>query len=196
MAKFKDLNLLDIGNTIQLTGAIWEGNGKCYLVFLPGDHNPDTTVEPLELTTGEWTQFIQQADVLETEVISKASDGTLAKIILRKSGRQIAQEVSWKVYHRDHYKCRYCGAGPGIPLTVDHLVLWEEGGPSIESNLLSSCKRCNRTRGNTQYEDWLRHPYYTKVSQRLTQDVLQANQMLAGTLARIPRMVHKPSKRK
>jgi len=196
MAKFSDLNILDIGNTIQLTGAIWEGNGKCYLVFLPGDHNPDTTIEPLELTTDEWTQFVQQSDVLETEVLAKASDGTLAKIILRKSGRQIAQEVSWKVYHRDGYKCRYCGAGPGIPLTVDHLVLWEEGGPSIEGNLVAADKRCNRTRGNLPYDQWLEHPYYKKVSKNLTEEQREANRRLADTLGAIPKMIHKPSKRK
>ena len=31
MTKLSDLNILDVGNTIQLEGAIFVGNGKMYL---------------------------------------------------------------------------------------------------------------------------------------------------------------------
>jgi hypothetical protein len=195
MATFKDLNLLDIGNTIQLTGALWEGKGKCYLVFLPNEHDSEAALEPLMLTSDEWNRFIRQTDLLETEVLAQAS-GKIAKVILRKTSRQIAQTVSWEVYARDGFRCRYCGVGPGVPLTVDHLVLWEEGGPSTHANLVSACKKCNRTRGNTQYQKWLKHPYYQRVSKGLSPEQREANQALAGTLENIPKMLHKPSKRK
>jgi hypothetical protein len=122
--KFSDLNLLSFGNTIQLTGAIYSGEGKSFLCFFPGDKN-DLPQEILELTTEEWNEMIKQTDLLEAEVLARASDGRLAKIVLRKSARQISQGVSWNVFRRDGYKCRYCGKDK-VPLTVDHLILWEE----------------------------------------------------------------------
>lgn len=215
MATFKDLNLLSVGNTIQIAGAIWIGEGKAYLcmfpgedgvigdgvsevrpaVFMPTDGSDSLKVEVLSMTTDEWEQFIRQTDIMEAEVLAEGPDG-ITKSIIRKSARQIAQDISWKVYLRDNFKCRYCGRGPGIPLTVDHLVLWEEGGPSTEANLLSACKKCNKTRGNTQYADWLRSPYYRKVSQGLSALVRKDNQDLVPTLDAIPRMLHKPTKRK
>jgi HNH endonuclease len=215
MAKLSDLNLLDVGNTIQLVGAIWHGEGKMYLCMFPesngglydeanaefwfGDDGEGGTaeVETLNMDSEEWNKFIKQTDLLETEVLSAAGeDGKLAKIIIRKSARNIAQNVSWEVYDRDGYKCRYCGVGPGIPLTVDHLVLWEEGGPNLHANLVTADKRCNRKRGNLPYDQWLEHPYYKKVSANLTEEQREANRKLAATLAAIPRMLHKPSKRK
>lgn len=213
MTQLSDLNILDFGNTIQLEGAVFIGNGKLYLCLFPGPHGNiqdiegnDTVeivmadgtsvfAETLGMDTDEWNRLFQQTDLLETEVLARSSDGTLAKVILRKSQRNIAQEVSWKVYKRDDYKCRYCGRDD-VPLTVDHLVLWEEGGPSTEANLLAADKTCNRKRGNLPYDQWLRHPYYKRVSQNLTEEQREANQKLVATLKDIPRVVHVPSKRK
>lgn len=211
--KLTDLNIHDIGNTIQLEGAIFVGNGKVFLCMFPGSHGniedvegndctefvtaqgEELTAEALNMTDEEWNTFFRQTDLLETEVLSRSSDGKLAKIVLRKSQRNIAQEVSWRVYKRDGYKCRYCGKDD-VPLTVDHLVLWEEGGPSTEANLVAADKTCNRKRGNLPYEQWLEHPYYKRVSQNLTEEQREANRKLAATLKDIPRMLHVPSKRK
>jgi hypothetical protein len=195
MAKFEQLDLLKVGNTIQLAGAIWVGEGKTYLCLFPGEQ-VEMPVDTLEMTLPEWEQFLRQTDLMEAEVLAAGPDGRAVKSIVRKSARQIAQHITWAVYRRDRFKCRYCGRGPGIPLTVDHLVLWEEGGPSTEANLVSACKKCNKTRGNTQYADWLNHPYYQKVSKNLSAVLQQANFDLTATLDGIPRMLHKPSKRK
>lgn len=213
--EFKDLNLLAVGNTIQLVGAIWEGDGQMLLCMFPEheghlydeasaefhygtDEEPgdEVPVRTLNMTSDEWNQFIKQTDLMETEVLSKAADGTVAKIIIRKSGRQIAQTVCWEVYDRDDYKCRYCGIGPGIPLTVDHLVLWEEGGPSTKENLLASCRRCNKARGNTPYAEWLESSYYKRASRGISALTREDNLAIVATLDKIPRNLHKPSKRK
>lgn len=214
MAKFEQLDLLKIGNTIQIVGAIWAGEGRMYLCMFPGEHGyideiegNDGTMfqtsdgeslyaEALNMSIEEWQQFIRQTDIMEAEVIAEGPDGKPVKAVVRKSGRQIAQHVSWAVYHRDGFKCRYCGRGPGIPLTVDHLVLWEEGGPNTEDNLVSACRKCNKRRGNLPYDQWLTHPAYLAVSKGLIREVRDANQALVPTLKDIPRMLHKPSKRK
>lgn len=188
--EFKDLNLLSIGDTIQMVGAIYEGEGKTLLVFFPGEHNQHSVLQTVfGMGLPEWQAFLRQTDLLETEILTKAKDGTLVKAIARKSQRQIDQHVSWKVFKRDGYRCRYC-ANDDVPLTVDHLVRWEEGGPSIEANLVASCRQCNKIRGNHSYEDWLGHPAYRDRSRKLTPEVRALNEAVAGTLASIPRVVH------
>jgi len=200
--KLDDIDILRVGNGIQIVGAMFADGEQVFLMPLPDsltddqrwvlDHllddptpEPDRSIVILDMDTEEWTRFIRQTDLLETEILQKAADGTLAKIILRKSGRQIDQGVSWRVFKRDGYKCRYCGADD-VPLTVDHLVTWETGGPSIEDNLVSACRKCNKVRGNLPYAEWLQHPHYKGVSRRLDEGTRKANEALLATLDRIP----------
>lgn len=183
--KLYELNLLDIGSTIQMAGAIFQGNGKTFLCYFPDDKN-DLPLEHLELSYTDWKHLVAQTDKLETEVLQRASDGTLAKVILRKSQRQIDQHVSWRVFKRDGYSCRYCGTDDA-PLTVDHVVCWEEGGPSTEENLVASCRKCNKVRGNTAFADWLCHPRYLATSPQLSQAVRDQNAALAAVVHQIPR---------
>jgi len=192
MAKFEDLDLLKVGHTIQLTGAVYSGEGKTFIMMFPEDQGDDNEKVELDLSLDEWKTFIRQTDLLEVEAVVKDKEG-LGKAILRKSTRQIEQGVSWAVYRRDNYTCRYCGAND-IPLTVDHLVLWEEGGPSIEDNLVAADRRCNKTRGNLPYAQWLEHPYYKKVSKALTEEQRVANRQLLETLPAIPRRPHQRSR--
>jgi 5-methylcytosine-specific restriction endonuclease McrA len=185
---FKDMNLLDFGNNILIGGVVYSGNGKNHICLLPDDADITDHFVVLELDSDEWKQVIRQTDLMETEILQQHL-GAVTKAIVRKSTRMIEQGLSWRVYKRDDYKCRYCGKD-GIPMTVDHLILWEEGGPSIEKNLVTACRRCNKTRGSTPYKDWLEHPYYLKVSKKLHQDVLDANLDLVDTLEDIPVRIH------
>lgn len=201
--KLSDIDLLQVGHSIQMAGAVYAGEGMLFLAMLPEERGQllrdvlfenDTGVlgvQTLDMDQEDWTRFLRQTDLLETEVHTR---GPVGKAIVRKSQRQISQGTSWIVYKRDGYRCRYCAADD-VPLTVDHLVLWEEGGPSTKENLVSACRRCNKTRGNTQYADWLEHPYYRNVSRKLTPATRDANRALVSTLGTIPRTVHQPSHR-
>jgi len=188
------MDLLELGNTIQVAGVIYANSEICYLAMLPDEPWDGRQPRLLELDQEDWEKVIRQTDIMETEVLTRAKDGTLVKAIIRKSTRQIEQGISWKVYSRDGYHCRYCGTGHGVPLTVDHLVLWEEGGPSIPENLVACCRRCNKTRGQMKYADWLRSPYYLKVSQMLMPAERDANERLVETLGDIPLRVHEKSR--
>jgi hypothetical protein len=199
--KLDDVNLLQFGNTVQLVGAIWQGEGKTYLCMFPGEEVPrgevrgveflDTSL--LEMDADDWQRFLRQTDLMETEVLVQAKDGTTTKAILRKSARQIDQVVSWRVFRRDDYTCRYCGKDDA-PLTVDHLVLWEEGGPSTEENMIAACKKCNRKRGNKQLAEWLTDPYFLRISEGLSASQRGALHALVPKLDSIPRMKHKRSR--
>jgi hypothetical protein len=188
--KLEDMNLLDFGHTLQLAGAIYAGEKDLFLMMLPSDPWEGRELHMLDLSQEDWKKVIRQTDLLETEILEAASDGKLTKAIIRKSVRQVEQGVSWTVYSRDHYHCRYCGAGEGVPLTVDHLVLWEDGGPTIEENLVTACRRCNRTRGRTPYGEWLESPYYKRVSQKLPPVIQEQNLELKYTLDDIPKRAH------
>jgi hypothetical protein len=206
--KLRDLRLHDVGNTIQLVGGLWADGERVYLVPLPGALTEEQAsfIKPpvegrrvgadggiyedpvvvLDMDLEDWRTFIRQTDLLETEVVAPDQDGKLVKAILRKSQRQVDQGTSWVVYKRDGYRCRYCGID-GVPMTVDHLVLWEEGGPATPENLVTACRKCNKKRGNMQYGDWLQSPYYKHISKRLIIAAVEANEAVLATLPSIPR---------
>ena len=190
--KFEDLNIFRIGNEIDLSGMIYndtapDGSGISYLISFPNGSELQEKVVQLNLNHDEFKKFIQQTDLLETEILD---NNTNRKIVVRKSQRQLDANVSWKVFRRDHYTCRYCGADD-VPLTIDHLILWEHQGPTTEENLLSACKRCNKTRGNMVYDKWLESAYYNKVRKNLPILVHQANLNLKEDIKKIQPSVHK-----
>jgi len=168
--KFEDLNLLEIGNTIEISGVVYENDTDVFVIYLPDVADP-VRMHEIFPTLEEWQQIVRQSDLKEIEGMDRGK-----KIILRKSTRQIEQKIMWDVYRRDEYTCRYCGANDR-PLTVDHIVLWEEMGPSIPLNLISSCKKCNNKRGNMQYEDWLKHPRYLSQIPGIPVNFIAANSL-------------------
>jgi len=191
--KLEDLDLRSLGNTVQLVGVVYQGGEQTLLFPLPDETVAPSDITLVEMNRDEWAVALRQTDLLEVEVVVKEEDGKLGKAIIRKSQRQIEQHVSWAVFRRDNYTCRYCG-NDKTPLTIDHLVLWEDGGPSIKENLVAACKKCNRVRGNTPYAEWLRHPYYQKQSGRLPPMILERNTAVLATLDKIPRTAHQRSR--
>ena len=186
--KFSEFDLKNVGHEVQLVGGIWAGCGRAFLCYFP-EYGAEFKPVALEMNGDDWKALLRQSDLVETEVLAKAQDGSIVKAVIRKCERNIEQGVQWAVFRRDGYACRYCGRSD-VPLTVDHLVLWEDGGPSVESNLVAADKRCNKTRGRLSYASWLAHPYYQRVSQALTESQREVNRRLLETLAAIPRMTH------
>lgn len=189
---FEELDLLSVGHTTQLTGVIYSSGEESLLCFLPGEEI-DLPTKVLEMSLEEWKKFIRQTDLLETAILERGVDGKLTKAILRKSTRQIEQGVSWNVFRRDNYACRYCGRDK-VPLTVDHLLLWKDGGPSVEDNLVSCCRKCNKVRGDMEYSKWMLHPQYKRVSMALSADQRIANLLLVDSIQTIKLRPHKRSR--
>jgi hypothetical protein len=195
--RLDELNIYEIGTQRQIAGVIYTGRGQTLLCLFP-DEELEGETATLQMSVEEWERFVQQTDRVEVEALELSADGKLTKTILRKSARQITQGVNWTVFKRDFYRCRYCGkqgGDNGCVLTVDHLVLWEKMGPSIEANLLTACKKCNKTRGNMEYADWLKHPYYRQVSKGLPPAIIEANKEVLDTLPSIPRRQVEGSRR-
>lgn len=183
------INLFELGHTIQLSGMLLIDSQRdiTFLVPLP-DEDISDKIKTLDLSHEDWKTFLRQTDLQEAEVLVN-DNGKIKKAILRKSTRQIDTRVSWNVYRRDNYTCRYCGRND-IPLTVDHLILWEDGGPSIEANLVTCCRKCNKVRGNIEYNVWLKSRQYESVSKNLPSEIRQANIFAANVLDGIPTKLH------
>lgn len=181
----RDIDMKRLGTEIQIVGALYADKDRQYMVWLPGETG-GLPVKDVVLDRDEWEKFLRQTDLVEVEALVRDPDTKqIGKAIIRKSERQISQQASWEVYRRDEFKCRYCGADT-VPLTVDHLVTWESGGPSTPENLVACCRKCNSARGETPYADWLMDPYYKRVSANLPYQTKFANQALVATLANIP----------
>ena len=185
IARLADLDILDIGTEIQISGVIFHGKGHTFLIPLPDEDLRDPHVT-LWMDSAEWERFLNQSDVLDVRGPAKA--------ILRKSQRQIDQNISWEVFRRDDYRCRYCGRND-VPLTVDHVILWEDGGATVADNLVSACRRCNKLRGNTEYTAWMIGPKYASVCSGLTSEVHMSNAALVDKLHDLRKITAKPRSR-
>lgn len=62
----------------------------------------------------------------------------------------IRQDKRLAIYLRDGLACCYCGHSveDGASLSLDHLTPHSKGGCNHESNLVTACERCNKSRGN------------------------------------------------
>lgn len=158
---FKDINLLQFGNEIQTVGMVMSDRDSIYLIEYPAASFTGKDVKQIVISEGQWQDLLNQLDSCQVEVNWAGKKATF-----RKCQRVIDNFICWKVYKRDGYTCRYCGRND-VPLTVDHVILWEEGGQSVEENLITCCKPCNRERGRMQYDEWLKSSSYKKLSQGL-----------------------------
>lgn len=191
-----DIDLAGVGTKTALVGAVFAGEDDCFMVLIPGKEDT-TTPRPVALDTVEWKTFLRQTDLQEISImVEDAETGKLKRALLRKCERQVGKHISWNVFRRDNFTCRYCGA-KDKPLTVDHLVTWESGGPTTEENLVASCGKCNNTRGEMPYDEWLKDPYYQRVKKGLDYATRFANDALVPTLANIPRTpIKEPGKKR
>jgi len=171
---FEDLDLLQFGNTSQLAGVVYTGESNV-IFWLPGEETK-VPLHEIAMTDAKWKALIDQTDLATVQVVV----GNV-KAILRKSLRAIDQNISWTIYQQDGYKCRYCGRD-GVPLSVDHIDLWENGGATIPDNLITACKPCNKKRGNMEYDAWLNSPQYLASSAGLTEEVKAKNLAVLTTL--------------
>lgn len=180
----------DIGTNLYLGGFVLVGREDPILVTFPETelwpdkpnepgllsfHNEDGQgwLEAFKPTLEEYKAIIAQMDDMETEVIQM--DGS--KVILRKSQRALDNRITWQVFKRDEFKCRYCG-NDDVPLTYDHVFLWEKGGDNTLENGVSACSKCNKQRGNMDYRDWLNSKIYQKKIEGVEAKFIKMNEDL------------------
>ena len=63
---------------------------------------------------------------------------------MRNPRAGITAGLRFRVFDRDGFKCRYCGApAPEVRLTVDHVLAVAKGGSDDIENLATACRECN-----------------------------------------------------
>lgn len=57
-------------------------------------------------------------------------------------------------------RCAYCGKpqgkGKDDRLDKDHLIAHSKGGETVKNNIVPACRKCNRGRGNRDWEEWFK----------------------------------------
>lgn len=68
--------------------------------------------------------------------------------------KSISKKTRFEVFKRDSFKCQYCGqSSPEVLLEVDHIKPVAEGGDNVITNLITSCRDCNRGKGKNLLDD-------------------------------------------
>ncbi|MGM0557527.1 MAG: HNH endonuclease [Myxococcota bacterium] len=119
----------------------------------------NATYEPLSVVS--WKKAITlvilgKAEMIEqqrNEVRSATRTFTLPSVLrLVKRVRVPRSRVRFtrlNVYRRDQFRCQYCGDQfRGEELTFDHVMPRSRGGDTSWSNITTSCKPCNRVKGD------------------------------------------------
>jgi len=65
----------------------------------------------------------------------------------------ITDSLKKKVFERDNYTCQYCGKkGTEADLELDHLKPLSRGGTNEEANLITTCGKCNKQKGDKTFD--------------------------------------------
>lgn len=75
------------------------------------------------------------------------------------SSRNIGTRTRAAILHSSA-KCAACGSRDS--LQIDHIVPFSRGGLSVESNLQALCSKCNNSKSDRDYHDWLESRGYVE----------------------------------
>ena len=141
----------DAGNLLKISGILMQGMDENVLLVSPASNQPlsFTIITP---TLDEWCEILRQTD--DPVAFEEDSTGTV-KAIHRKMERAVGGAVQQRIWHRDGFRCLFCGKSiPQAILTVDHFIPIELGGEDNDGNYLSACRACQKAKGSRDPQEW------------------------------------------
>lgn len=161
----RDVQYGDLGSLIRLEGVVIGGGGTQAVLMLPGV-SPDGIIAAISkghlpfiaMNLEQWSDWLQRSDNPEILVgpSPTGSGATFPKIFHRKLRYEISGAVQQKIWAADDFACQYCGTKMGKALlTIDHFRPLELGGVNDQTNFLSACKACNKSKGSISPEVWV-----------------------------------------
>lgn len=105
---------------------------------------------------GKWSDALKAfVEYINADDISYISSSELQENKHRDNHvtkRDVNLRLRFKVFQRDNFRCRFCGASPAtdssIQLHVDHIIPWSKGGETVIENLQTLCSNCNLGKSN------------------------------------------------
>lgn len=73
-----------------------------------------------------------------------------------KKETEISFKSEYSIFHRDNFKCIYCGKSSiedGIKLHIEHIVCIANDGLTEINNLITSCEPCNLSKSTSELSD-------------------------------------------
>ncbi len=106
-----------------------------------------------KLVRSQIKNFIEQIN--ENKQVSKPKQKRVVKAIIsnstsiktkhKKTSRYISKSTRVSVFHRDKYKCVFCGhSSQQVALQIDHIIPFSQGGSNQIDNLQTLCVDCNQ----------------------------------------------------
>jgi hypothetical protein len=177
--KFKDRPAFfeDLGQSLKITGMMFEGMGSAVLVLTPNSDFANIRDIFKYNEFQEWVGDIISTSWEELSEIIQASDDPKilildenknVKAIHRKVQYQVSGAVQQKIWVRDGLKCMFCERKMGdVHLSIDHFIPLELGGDNNPSNYLSACRKCNKRKGSMHPKEYcqrhnLDYDYFVK----------------------------------
>lgn len=78
-----------------------------------------------------------------------------SQAFLKRTSRNINLKMRFRVFQRDNFSCRACGASPAkntdVELHIDHIFPWSRGGETEIDNLQTLCSKCNLGKSNHEF---------------------------------------------
>lgn len=107
--------------------------------------NSDYSSGTYEKRFGGWRKALEAFVVWANDGASPIETAPKKEGSTRKTPRQVNWRLRAKVLMRDGARCQLCGATPqdGSKLHVDHIIPWNDGGPTLLENLQILCEKCN-----------------------------------------------------
>jgi len=110
------------------------------------------TADPYVTRFGGWLPAMKAfVDYARKDSVSLAGDISPRRAASR-GPRDASLRLRFRVLLRDNFRCRQCGRSPathaGVALQVDHILAWEQGGPTTYENLQALCTDCNLGKSN------------------------------------------------
>lgn len=145
----EDIEYHWFGHRLKMSGVVYQGEEDTYILMFPTGLEFEYG-DAVWLSWGQWMSVIEATDQPQYEDVMK--------ILRKKQEAAVSGGVQWAVFERDGYTCMFCGkvGGRNAPLTVDHFIPLEDGGPNEMSNYLTACRRCNKRKGSMSPERYCR----------------------------------------
>lgn len=142
---------------------------KLFICTCCGEAKPESEYYRQSYTGARTNECKTCINVKRSVQRNKAKHGKFVSKEKQRSMGTVEYDLKdWKdvmVYF--HGSCAFCGKPEGRAkadkLDRDHLIPCSKGGKTTRDNVIPACRKCNRGRGNADFEEWFRKQEFFSV---------------------------------